>query len=65
LPHAYVLCTDKSSDDPFVHFARQARDRGWAGHELHAGHFPMLTTPRELSELLGRLVAASRPLSGS
>jgi len=56
LPHTYILCTDKDPNDPFVHFARQAKASGWRYSELESGHFPMLTMPRELARLLSRLV---------
>ena len=56
LPHAYILCTDKGPGDPFVHFAAQARARGWRTSELPAGHFPMLTMPQALTDLLLQLL---------
>jgi hypothetical protein len=56
LPHAYILCTDKGPGDPFGHFAAQARTQGWRTYELPAGHFPMLTMPQALTNLLLQLV---------
>jgi hypothetical protein len=56
LPHTYVLCTDKGPGDPFAHFAERAWAWGWRRAELAAGHFPMLTTPRELTDALLQLV---------
>lgn len=56
VPHTYIHCTDKGPGDPFGYFAQQARARGWASHDLDTGHFPTLTTPVELAELLSRLV---------
>lgn len=56
LPHTYILCTDKGPGDPFVYFAQRARDKGWQSYELNAGHFPMLTIPRELVALVSSLI---------
>jgi len=55
-PRDYVVCTDKPPHDPFVHYAdRIARQDGWCLHRLATGHFPMLTTPGELTDLLTRI----------
>lgn len=52
VPRRYIHCTDKAEPDPFVRFAGQASVQGWPVQELSTGHFPMLTTPCELAELL-------------
>lgn len=51
-PRGYIHCTDKPGPDPFAGFAAAAGARGERVQELDTGHFPMLTTPHELAELL-------------
>lgn len=49
----YVYCRAKSAPDAFAHFAERFRhDPTWRYTELPTDHFPMLTMPRELTELL-------------
>jgi pimeloyl-ACP methyl ester carboxylesterase len=56
LPRSYIHCTDKPADDVFAHFADQARnDPRWRCEVLPTGHFPMLTMPHELTDLLAQL----------
>ena len=58
LPRIYIRCTDKPAPDPFAHVAAHLRgDAHWHVEELTTGHFPMLTTPRTLTEMLLRLCA--------
>lgn len=52
VPRRYIHCTDKDGPDPFTRFAAQARARGERAHDLNTGHFPMLTAPNELADLL-------------
>lgn len=52
VPRTYIHCIDKGGPEPFGRFAAQARVLGWPLYELSTGHFPMLTTPYELAELL-------------
>ena len=56
LPHTYIHCTDKGPGDVLAPFAAQARTRGWRTYELPAGHFPMLTQPQALTDLLLQIV---------
>jgi pimeloyl-ACP methyl ester carboxylesterase len=52
VPHTYIHCTDKVGPDALEGFAAQARARGERVLDLRTGHFPMLTTPDELGNLL-------------
>ena len=52
VPHTYMHCTDKVGPDALERFAAQAHARGERVLELSTGHFPMLTTPHELADLL-------------
>lgn len=53
LPRTYVACTDKPGGDPFHAYAARFRnDPVWDYREIATGHFPMLTTPRAMTELL-------------
>jgi len=52
-PHSYVLCTAEREDDPIPEMIRgMCKERGWPVHELDTGHWPMISKPEELAELL-------------
>jgi pimeloyl-ACP methyl ester carboxylesterase len=51
IPATYVQCTAAGAPLPGV--VEQARaERGWSVRALPTGHWPMVSTPRELAELL-------------
>jgi pimeloyl-ACP methyl ester carboxylesterase len=54
LPHTYIASTANPVLAPvFRPFAERARtEEGWGYQELPTGHVPMVTMPRELSDLL-------------
>jgi pimeloyl-ACP methyl ester carboxylesterase len=58
VPHSYIYCADKpaGAPDPFGQIAAAARQSPhWRCYDLPSGHFPMLTMPRALTELLLQL----------
>jgi pimeloyl-ACP methyl ester carboxylesterase len=58
LPRTYISCTVNPVLAPvFRPFAQRARtEEGWGYRELPTGHVPMVTMPKELSELLVEVV---------
>jgi len=56
VPRLFVHCTAKPADSPlkplFEAMAARAREAGWDYREFEADHFPPLTKPREVAELL-------------
>lgn len=52
VPRSYIHCTDKGGPDALEGIAAQAESRGWRVQDLSTGHFPMLTAPSELADLL-------------
>jgi len=62
LPRTFIYCKDKAPGDPLAVFAERARtDSAWEYRELNTGHFPMLTTPRELTAVLVACVQSPIP----
>ena len=62
LPRTFIYCKDKAPGDTLAVFAEQAQeDPSWEYRELDTGHFPMLTSPRELTEVLVACIQASIP----
>ncbi|HEV2124362.1 MAG TPA: alpha/beta fold hydrolase [Chloroflexota bacterium] len=60
LPRVYAYCRAKSAPDAFGRFSERFRDDpAWGYAELPTDHFPMLTMPRELMELLSSTASAS------
>lgn len=58
LPRDYILCTRTYREgEPVPDLIRKVcAELGWPLHELPTGHWPMVSHPRELVELLNRLV---------
>jgi pimeloyl-ACP methyl ester carboxylesterase len=56
LPRTFIFCTDKAEmglrGQGIIRSAERARAAGWGYHELHTGHHPMWTLPRDLTNLL-------------
>jgi pimeloyl-ACP methyl ester carboxylesterase len=50
----YVICTDKPSPvgDSALRHVDELRDAGFTVHDLATGHFPMLSMPKALTEIL-------------
>ena len=58
LPRSYIYCTDKEQSDVFEQFARRlAADPLWRSYQIDTDHYPMLTTPRELAEILSTIAS--------
>jgi pimeloyl-ACP methyl ester carboxylesterase len=55
VPRAYIACTDHPAQDPMTAVAAAVRQAGVPVHSLATGHFPMLTMPVELADLLETL----------
>ena len=53
LPRDYVLCT---KSEAFRQYADRAKAARWPVHELDASHNPHITVPKELADLLERIV---------
>ena len=56
VPCVYVACTDHSAQDPMTAVVARVRESGIPVHSLPTGHFPMLTMPVELADLLETLI---------
>jgi hypothetical protein len=56
VPCAYVACTDHPARDPMMAVVAGVREAGIPIHSLPTGHFPMLTMPVELADLLEALI---------
>ncbi|MDP8987365.1 MAG: alpha/beta fold hydrolase [Actinomycetota bacterium] len=57
LPRTYIFCTEgKSGEAPPAYVQRARSEPGWRYRELAAGHAAHVTAPRELADLLLRLV---------
>ena len=54
IPRVFIHCTDgpNMSTPLFAPFAAKARANGWEVHEMAAGHLPMVTVPRAVSDIL-------------
>jgi pimeloyl-ACP methyl ester carboxylesterase len=52
VPRSYIACTDHPAEDPMTAVVAAVRKAGMAVHSLPTGHFPMLTMPVELADLL-------------
>jgi hypothetical protein len=52
VPRSYIACTDHPVEDPMTAVVAAVREAGIAVHSLPTGHFPMLTMPVELADLL-------------
>ncbi len=62
LARSYIYCADKEREDAFTHFARRfAADPHWRTYEIMTDHYPMLTTPHELTDLLIAVASGSSP----
>jgi pimeloyl-ACP methyl ester carboxylesterase len=61
LQRVFVRCTGNppTTPDVFGPFAAKARAKGWPVYELPAGHLAMLTAPRELADMLLKLLPSS------
>jgi pimeloyl-ACP methyl ester carboxylesterase len=57
VPRIYIHCIDGQTTPTFAPFATKAREHGWHVREMATGHVPMLTSPRELADLLLELDA--------
>jgi pimeloyl-ACP methyl ester carboxylesterase len=57
LARVFIHCTEgqNTSTPLFAPFAAKARTKGWQVRELAAGHLPMVTIPREVSDMLHEL----------
>jgi pimeloyl-ACP methyl ester carboxylesterase len=55
VPCAYIACTDHPPQDPMTAVVAGVRQAGMPVHSLPTGHFPMLTMPIELADLLERI----------
>jgi pimeloyl-ACP methyl ester carboxylesterase len=53
LPRTYIRCTADAGPSPVV-----AGQEGWEYYELESGHWPMITKPVEVAELLDRIAGA-------
>lgn len=52
-PTTLVLCTENGRDESDLDLIRtKADDRGWDLHELETGHWPMVSAPEDVVELL-------------
>jgi pimeloyl-ACP methyl ester carboxylesterase len=58
LPRDYILCT---KSDAFKTYAQRAKAAGWTVHELDSSHNPHITVPRQLADLLERIVQEGTP----
>jgi pimeloyl-ACP methyl ester carboxylesterase len=56
-PSAYIVCTDDYAIPPAWQRRVAHEELGVVAIELHSGHSPMLTCPRELTEILDRFAA--------
>ncbi|GAC1456400.1 MAG: alpha/beta hydrolase [Candidatus Limnocylindrales bacterium] len=54
LPRTYISCSLDSSERPAV----VSRERGWDLRTLETGHWPMLSRPSDLAELLRAIASA-------
>jgi pimeloyl-ACP methyl ester carboxylesterase len=64
LPRAYIYCNEKPANQPLLPALTRIRnDPAWRYEELPTGHFPHVTRPRALSELLLDLVEAAESSS--
>jgi len=67
MPRSYILCTARESliacfgVDPLAHFVEKARADGFRFYEIASGHYPMVTHPKELAEVLSTIAAAAKP----
>lgn len=53
LPSTAVICTENGMDESDLDVVRgAAADRGWDRRELETGHWPMVSTPQAVVELL-------------
>lgn len=53
LPSTYLLCTRNGLPDEILDTVRgMVNERGWTLHELDTGHWPMVSMPSEVVELL-------------
>jgi pimeloyl-ACP methyl ester carboxylesterase len=53
---AYIYCTRIGPEDTFGRFAARARAERWPYAEIDASHNPHITSPRELCEILQRMM---------
>ena len=57
-PRSYIYCKRNGPGDVFRPFAERAQhDGSWRYFEMDASHNPHITAPRELAELLNRIVS--------
>ncbi|MDQ4502378.1 alpha/beta hydrolase [Sinomonas sp. ASV322] len=56
IPRVYITCTEHPANDPMSVVTERARADGMPVYDIDTGHFPMLTKPIELADLLERLV---------
>ncbi len=53
IPRTYIRCTEEREGRPVPEFIQRLRHAsGWQYRELATGHWPMMSTPRELANLL-------------
>ncbi len=52
LPRVFIHCTGGPTAPVFAPFAAKARSRGWAYHEIAAGHEVILTAPDQVAAIL-------------
>ncbi len=53
LPSTYVLCTENGMDESVLDVVRgMVAERGWDLRELETGHWPMVSAPAEVVDLL-------------
>lgn len=56
IPRAYILCTLGREQDPVMGMIRQmSSDQGWELREIETGHWPMVSTPRAVADVLSDL----------
>lgn len=61
LPSTYVLCTENGMDDAVLDVVRGlVNERGWNLAELQTGHWPMVSRPSDVADLL-RESASTEP----